>query len=193
MQWALREHHHLLLLRPNAPALELHFHAYRGFGVTLRTELLAERSVLAMGFDTLRVPCLEDELVYLAVHAAAHRFGRLAWIHDLRLVVERMTPSALEAAAARARDWGFARALSLAGELLVLVLGVEPEAVRPLGTLSRSRRALVHAVVAEPRSRLMCAATRFAYATMLADSAAASLRYARSYSVDRTRKLLGLV
>lgn len=190
--WSLREHHHLHLLHGEAPDLELHFHAYRGFGMTLRTELLAERSVLAEGFEAIRVPSPEDELVYLAVHAASHRFGRLGWLHDLRLVVERMSPSAVETAAARARAWGVARALSLAGELLVDVLGVAAERVRPLGTLPRARRAFVHAVVTEPRTRLLRAATRFAYATMLADSLPASLRYARSYSVDRARRLLGL-
>ena len=43
--WSRREHHHLHLVRDRAPDLELHFHAYRGFGVTLRTEMLAERSI----------------------------------------------------------------------------------------------------------------------------------------------------
>lgn len=190
--WSLREHHHLHLAHPRAPDLELHFHAYRGFGVTLRTEMLAERSVAAPGCDTIRVPSAEDELVYLAVHAAAHRFGRLAWLHDLRLVVERMSPSAIRTAAARARTWGVSRALSLAAELLVDVLGVDPDVVRPLGALAGARRGLVHAVVAEPDTRILRAATRFAYATMLADSPTASLRYARSYSIDRMRSLLGL-
>jgi hypothetical protein len=190
--WSLREHHHLHLSCPHAPDLELHFHAYRGFGTTLRTEVLADTSVAIDGFRAIRVPSPEAELVYLAVHAAAHRFGRLTWLHDLRLVVERMSPAALEAAAANARAWGVARALALAGELLASVLGVDPQVVAPLGALAPRRRALVHAVVAEPRTRLMRAVTRFAYATMLADSGAASLRYARSYSVDRTRKLLGL-
>ncbi len=190
--WALREHHHIHLVRPRAPDVELHFHAHRGFGVTLRTEMLAERSVAMEGFASIRVPSATDELVYLAAHAASHRFGRLAWLHDIRLVLERMTPDAAQAAAARARTWGVARALSLAGELLVEVLGVEPEVVRPLGSLARSRKALVHAVVAEPHSRLLRAVTRFAYTTMLADSMTASLHYAKAYSIDRTRSALGL-
>ncbi|MEA2751419.1 MAG: hypothetical protein QOI41_5562 [Myxococcales bacterium] len=192
IKWALRAHHHLHLVNAGAPDLELHFHAYRGFGVTLTTQLLAERSVAAAGLRTIRVPSAEDELVYLAVHAAAHRFGRLAWLHDLRLVVERMTPAALEAAAARARTWGVSRALALAGEMLVDVLGVNPEIVRPLGSLSSKRGVLVHAVVGEPRTRMMRAATRMAYAIMLADSVTASARYATTYSVERARQLLDL-
>ena len=190
--WSLREPHHLHLVRAGAPDLELHFRAYRGFGTTLRTEMLAARSIVADGFHNIRVAAPEDELVYLAVHAASHRFGRLAWLHDIRLLLERMPATAIERAAARAREWGVARALALAGELLVSVLGVAPDLVRPLGALAGTRKRLIHAVVAEPRTRLMRSATRFAYATMLADSTAASLRYARSYSVDRARKLLGI-
>jgi len=190
--WSLRQHHHLHLVRARAPDLELHFHAHRGFGVTLRTEMLAERSVPARGLRTIRVPSAEDELVYLAVHAASHRFGRLAWLHDVRLVVERLSPDARAAAAVRARSWGVGRALALAGELLVDVLGVPAATVRPLGTLPRSRRALVHAVVAEPPTRAWSAATRFAYTTLLADSMSASLRYARASSFGHARRWLGL-
>lgn len=190
--WALRAHHHLYLVRPRSPDLELHFHAYRGFGITLPTDALTERSVAVPTLQSIRVPAVEDELVYLAVHAAAHRFGRLGWLHDLRLVVEQMSPAAIETAAARARAWGVSRALSLAGELLVDVLGVSPTLVGPLGTLSPNRGALVHAVVAEPHTRLLRAATRLAYATMLADSFEASVRYARTYTVNRARTLLGL-
>lgn len=190
--WSRREHHHLHLTCAGAPNLELHFHAYRGFGVTLRTEALARESAALEGFRTLRVPSPEDELVYLAVHAAAHRFGRLAWLHDIRLVVESMAPSALETAAARARARGVARALSLAGELLVDVLGVPADTTRPLGRLPRSRGAIVHVVVVEPRARLLSAATRFAYTTMLADSMGASMRYATGASLGHARRLLGL-
>ncbi len=190
--WSLREHHHLHLARPRAPDLELHFHAYRGFGTTLRSEMLAERSVAVEGFRSIRVPSPEDELAYLAVHAASHRFGRLAWLHDLRLVLARMSPAEIERSAARGRAWHVARPLALACELLVDVLGVDREVVRPFGTLTRTRGALVHAIVAEPGTRLLRATTRFAYMTILADSAAASLRYARAYSIDRARKLLGL-
>lgn len=189
--WSRREHHHLHLTRANAPDLELHFHAYRGFGVTLRTEALAARSIPADGFAMLRVPSAEDELVYLAAHAAAHRFGRLSWLYDLRLVVESMSTSALEVAAERARAVGFSRVVALAGELLVATLGVSPETVRALGHLGPGRSAAIHAVVVEPEARLLSSASRFAYTTLLADSVGASLRYATTASVRHTRSLLG--
>ncbi len=189
--WSRREHHHLHLTRANAPDLELHFHAYRGFGVTLRSEALAQRSVHADSFAMLRVPSAEDELVYLAVHAASHRFGRLSWLYDLRLVIESMSTSAVAIAAERARGAGLSRVVALAGELLVETLGVSPEIVRPLGSLGPGRRAVVHAMVAEPETRLLGSASRFAYTALLADTLGASLRYATTSSARHTRNLLG--
>lgn len=189
--WSRREHHHLHLTRASAPDLELHFHAYRGFGVTLRAEALAQRSVIAEGYASLRVPVAEDELVYLAVHAASHRFGRLSWLYDLKLVIETMSSEAVELAAERARAAGFSRVVSLAGELLRETLGVSPEVVRPLGILGLARRAAIHAIVAEPDARLLSSASRFAYTTLLADTIGASLRYATTSSVRHARSLLG--
>lgn len=190
--WSRREHHHLHLTRPRSPDLELHFHAHRGFGVTLRSDTLTERRVGVDGFARLCVPAAEDELVFLAVHAASHRFGRLSWLYDMRLVVERMTDEQLALVARRAKAWGVSRVLALTGELLVEVLGVSPSRVRPLGALSVGRRPLVRAVVAEPRSGVLRSATRFAYTTMLADSMVASVRYARTSSFAHARRVLGL-
>lgn len=189
---ARREHHHLHCVGRGLPDLELHFHAYRGFGMTLRAAMLAERSVVAPGFSVLRVAAPEDELVYLAVHAAAHRFGRLAWLHDLRLVVERLSPASLGIAADRAQAWGLGRVLALAAQLLVDVLGVSPDTVTPLGALSPARAVLVRAVVSEPRARVLGPAARFVYATSLAGSTSASLRYAAGYSYGHARRLLGV-
>jgi hypothetical protein len=189
--WSRREHHHLHLTRPRSPDLELHFHAHRGFGVTLRSDTLAERNVAVDGFVNLRVPAAEDELVFLAVHAASHRFGRLSWLYDMRLVVESMSPDQLALAARRARSWGVSRVLALTAELLVDVLGVSRALVRPLGSLSTGLRPFVRAVVAEPRSGVLRSATRFAYTTMLADSMAASVRYAKASSFAHARRVLG--
>ncbi len=189
--WSRREHHHLHLARPGYPDLELHFHAHRGFGVTLRSEALLERSVPALGFRALRVPSPADEFVFLAVHAASHRFGRLSWLYDLRLMVDRLAEPTLAEAAKRARQVGLSRVLAFAGELLVSVFDVAPARVRPLGTLSSARRALLYQTLFEPRQRVLSSATRFAYTMMLTDAAEASLRYATTSSLAHARRLLG--
>lgn len=184
-----REHHHLHFHHPHAPVLELHFHAYRGFGVTLTSEALLARSEPVPGFSRLRVPAPEDELVYLAVHAASHRFGRIGWLYDLKLMVEVLTPEQIERAAARAAEWGYARVVALTATMLVDVLGVEPDVVRPLGSLDRTRDVLVRSIVVEPRTRIARAATRFAYTMMLADSPSMAIDHAAQTLLSKARQL----
>lgn len=182
--WSRREHHHVVLSHPHALPLELHFRAYRGFGETLRAEPLVARARRAgERFRALRVLAPEDELVYLAVHAAAHRFGRLAWLYDIALLVETMPPEAIVAAELRAREWGYSRALAMAGALLVDVLGVDVDRARLLGRLGTVRARVLRAVVGEPTSPALRSATRFAYTMLLSDSFARSMRYAKSASL----------
>lgn len=188
---ARREHHHIVLTHPSAPPLELHFCAYVGFGERLASEpLIARAQTAGPRFADIRTLSAPDELVYLAVHAAAHRFGRLAWLHDLRLLLATMTERETELAAVRAREHGYARPLALAAALLVDVFGVPRGRVATLGSLDRLRAPLVRAFVGEPRPALLRSATRFAYTVLLGQSAASSLRYARSASLRHASSLL---
>lgn len=184
-----REHHHLHLFHPAAPALELHFHAQSAFGITLRSEWLIEGGEVAEGFRSLRVPESVDELVYLAVHAASHRFGRLSWLYDMKLLVLRLSSSDLARARERAVAWGYGRVLALTAALLVDVLGVPADVVAPLGRLDGVRSPFLRSLVREPEQPILRAATRFAYSTMLADSMGASMKYAASASSARLRGL----
>lgn len=186
-----REHHHLHLAHDRALPLELHFHAYRGFGEIMRSEPLLERSVAVPSFAALRVLSKPDELVYLAVHAAAHRFGRLSWLYDIKLLVEAMTDAELAAAAARARDVRYGRALGFAAMLLAEGLGVSPARLRPLGDAGLVRGALLGALAPEPEAPLLRAATRFAYSLALCDSAPGASRYARHATGGFVRRALG--
>jgi len=188
-----REHHHLHFFHDEALPLELHFHAYRGFGRTLRGEPLVERSVPS-GVDslpTLRVLAPADELTFLAVHAAAHRFVRLGWLYDLRLVVDRMSDDEIACAARFARDAGFERPLSLAARLLVDVLGLDPARLESLGALDTIRAPLLRRLVGEPRGPIARSATRFAYTTALCDSPVSAFRYAKSASRDHVERIFG--
>jgi hypothetical protein len=184
------EHHHLHFHHAHAPVLELHFHAYRGFGVTLASDTLLVQSERASGFARMRVPSPAAELVYLAVHAASHRFGRLGWLLDMKLICERLTREEIELAAAHARAWGVARVVALAARLLVDVAGVASELVRPLGVLGPTRARLVRSVLVEPEARVRRAATRLVYTTALADSWPNALRQVRDTAMSKARQLV---
>lgn len=186
-----REHHHVTLVHPHALPLELHFHAIRAFGSTLRSEPLIERGAAYRGFEAIRVLAPEDELVYLVLHAAWHRFGRLAWLHDLALLVEKMSDDQLLDAARRARELGFERVLAFAAGLLAETSKLAPERLRRLGTLSDARARLVAGVTNEPQSPLLRSATRFVYAASLCDSLPLAARYARTASRMYAERALG--
>jgi hypothetical protein len=187
-----REHHHLHFLHDHAAELELHFHAYRGFGETFRSEDLLARSVTAKTFDAIRVLTPEDELVYLAVHAAAHRFGRLSWLYDLRLLVDAMTDEQLAEAARRARALGFAGPLALAGRLLVEGCAIDRRRVEPLVRWRRRRLALAAALAPEPQvSSLARSATRFADSLLLCSSPVSAARYTANATRGYARRLMG--
>ncbi len=186
-------HHHLHFTHPHALPIELHFHAYRGFGETLRSAPLIARSHVAFvgrqPLSAIRVLAPEDELMYLAVHLAAHRAVRLGWLVDLRLLLERMTPAQITSSAENARASGYARPLALAAALLAEVLGVDRDTLRPLGALGGLRGPLVAGVLEEPANRVLRSATRFIYTAALCGSVGAALRYATSASQGHARLL----
>lgn len=190
-QWYRREHHHVHLASPHALPLELHFHAYRGFGRTMRSEPLLARSIplTDAALKALSVLAPEDEVVYLAVHAAAHRFVRLGWLYDLVLLLASMSDAALALARVRASELGYARPVAFAAELLRDVLGVERASL--LGQLDAVRSPLVHGVAPEPTSAVLRSATRFVYTASLCDSPRAAASYAVRAVLDRTKTLFG--
>jgi hypothetical protein len=188
-----REHHHLHLAHPAGPPLELHFHAYRGFGSVLPSEALIERRerVAPLSHGAVGVLSKPDELVYLAVHAAAHRFVRIGWLYDMRLILAQMTDDELATAAARARGWGYGRLLAFTAELLADTLGVPSGVLEKLGRLDVVRSRVVARIVGEPSSPMKRSATRFVYSVALCDSLPAAARYATSSTMSRVRGAVG--
>lgn len=188
-----REHHHLHFAHAGAAPLELHFHAYRGFGRVLRSEPLIERSAPAPleGLTRLGVLSPADELVYLAVHAAAHRFVRLAWLVDIVLLARGLSEATLDTARARAAATGYARALGFAAELAQAWLGLGPEVARRLGAEEGLRTRVVALARPEPPSRVLSAATRLVYTATLCDDRRAAARYAREATLRHLRGLAG--
>jgi hypothetical protein len=126
-----------------------------------------------------------DELVYLAVHAATHRFLRLVWLYDLKLLAGRLSRAEIETAAERARAWGFRRVLAFTSMRLA-ELGVPPDVLLPFGRIGVARRALLRRVTPirsespadDSSDALVGPLTRFLYSLSLCDSAEARGRYA---------------
>jgi hypothetical protein len=185
------EHHHLHLRHPKAAPLELHFHAYKGFGRVLPSEPLVARSVEAPGgFGVLRVLAAPDEIVYLAVHAASHRFIRMGWLYDLKLLIDRIDDADLEEARRRAASWGFARVVAFAAVLLDEVFGVKRALILSTARLEPWRRSILDRVCTEREDPIGRSFTRFVYTTALCDTFHAAARYARSSSLDHVRRFL---
>lgn len=184
-----REHHHLHFNHPHAPLLELHFHAYRGFGRILRSEPLLERaSLMSSAWKTVRVLDASDELVFLGVHAAAHRFLRLGWLFDMKLLFERMSDSERQLAFDRADAAGYGPAFAFALDRVREVFRVPT----PRRKTSVWRGPLARRIMPEPMQPVLRSATRFFYTSMLCDSSSSVLSYASIASVGYVKRICGM-
>lgn len=134
--------------------IDLHHRASAGFGTTLEAEDLLARAVLyrTESVGPARILSREDEFLYLAVHAARHRFQKLRWLYELRLFVERHPDLAWGTVGDRARALHVRRAVSLACGVLERRLRVrlpEPVTVRRWRDILRLRAAVALAALAD--------------------------------------------
>lgn len=138
------EHHHLSFTGP-AGLVEVHFRLI----TTLGRGGFDDGSVLvrARGWTLdgreVRLLAAEDELLYLATHAANHAFLRASWLLDLQRYLARTEGFAWATMARRARDAGFHTAVATALELVERLLRVSlPADARQHFEVRRLRRAV---------------------------------------------------
>jgi hypothetical protein len=191
--YARRHHHHLHLFGPRPPVIELHFRAYVGFGVTMPAEDLLDRARLHRTAGGARCLVLspEDEILYLAVHAAGHCCDRLLWLYDLKLLLARETGLDWERMAARARAVGVMAAFALTMSVLERRLGmVRPAAVTPAP--ARLRRHLIGRLVdgrmRAPARGPLLTLRHLLVMTALCDRPAAGARFARHHVARIARR-----
>jgi hypothetical protein len=144
-----RHHHHVTLHRAGGPGVELHFRALVAFGSVLPSEPLLARARpyrTSAGSETL-VLSRDDEVLYLCLHAANHRFERLGWTNDLLLFLERHPDVDWEGVVRTARRHRMGPALAVAAARLRRLGAPVPEAV--LGGLAPWRLRLVERVRAK--------------------------------------------
>lgn len=114
-RWQRRHHHHLVLQRPGATGVELHFRALTGFGGALPAEdLLGRAAPGEFRGRPVRRLAAEDEVLHLAVHAAGHGLGRLLWLVDIKAFLASHPGLDWVAVRRRARACGLGRAASWA-------------------------------------------------------------------------------
>jgi hypothetical protein len=176
-RWQRRHHHHLVLDRPGAPDLELHFRALTGFGGVLPAEdLLARAAPGEFRGWPVRLLAPEDEVLHLAVHAAGHGLGRLLWLMDLKALLVSRPGLDWDAVAERARACGVSRAAAWAFAAAADLGAPVPPAARALS--ARRRRAAERAARAALRwRRPWSTAAGLALHAVLADGPGRAARF----------------
>ncbi len=192
--WRRRHHHHLVLERPGATGVELHFRAVTGFGGALPAEDLLARAAPAefRGRPLLRL-APEDEVLHLAVHAAGHGLGRLVWLLDVKAFLAAHPGLGWEAVTGRARAAGLRRATAFALAAVADLGAPVPAAARALSWTRRRAAGWAAGAIEAPRP--WSTAAFLALHAVLADGplAAAGFLSANLARVARRRaaRLLG--
>lgn len=121
---AFDEHFHHAFAGPEG-LVEVHFRLTNALGGgTFDDEAVLSRAVRSeLDGRAVRWLSPEDELLYLALHAANHGFLRLSWLVDLSAYLEQVPGLDFAAMHARAEDAGFLVPVSTALGLVETLLG----------------------------------------------------------------------
>ncbi|MBX7097258.1 MAG: nucleotidyltransferase family protein [Myxococcaceae bacterium] len=140
-------HNATLTPAPGGLNIELHHGLTSHHELTVDVEhLLARRRRVVTGQGPLPALALEDDAVYLALHAATHAMMRLAWVVDLQGL--HLSGVDWVEAARRARAWNAAAAVELAWRDARELLAVSiPEAAFEALGVGRARAQLTHALL----------------------------------------------
>ena len=182
--------HHLHFTRPGVPELELHFQAYHGFGTVVPASAIMDRATPAefAGRSTL-VAAREDEVIYLAAHAAGHSFIRLLWLFDMKMLI-RGGGMDWRAVTLRSRELRLASAVAYALRLLDKWLGVRnipAEALAPRGRRARVADRLLDVVAAPSTPSSLDNLGGLVFTAMLCDGVGATFGLAGHHLLRTTR------
>jgi hypothetical protein len=194
---ALAVHHHVQLVSSSQPSLELHFAATSAFGAVLEAEPLLAR---AIDFEGARLRCLvleeADEIVYLATHAAAHRFERLGWLFDLALFLRRHEerPHTLELVLRRASEASLRRVVTATLAHVATSFSLPRSAAWLAPRLDHGQRWALRCahLFDDPRvPESVQSVTRLAFVTALTDSPGHAVRHVAKKIHKRAGQHLG--
>lgn len=176
-------HHHVHLFHPARPPIELHFEAYRGFGTVLPAAPFLARSIpcAVPGWHEARVLAPEDEFLYLAVHAASHRFQLLVWLFDLKLFVLRHPDLRWDHIAILASAHRLSTVVSFVSALLSEWLGAPASGSAYLPAVGESRAFVVEQLARARTPHVVNAAASFLFSALLCDNVAQAAAFSRRF------------
>jgi len=178
-------HHHLHLHSPDRLVVELHFQLSSNFGAVMPAEEYLARAVeyRTRCGSLCRVLALEDEVLYLAQHAAGHGFTRLAWLYDLKMLLRQNPGLDWSCVRRRAAAAGVLVPLSFTLDVLRRRLGVEAarEGASEVGRFRRRRmaRPLLGVMRSLARHGRAAKVAGLLYEASLADGSEAAIRLCR--------------
>lgn len=182
-QYYRMHHHHIHLERPPTPMVELHFHAYRGFGTGIDAEELLARAshYRTRGGASTWVLSPEDEILYLCAHTAGHRFKGVGGLFELKLYACRYADLDWSLVAQRARSAGLLSVLRFTCELFRKRFGVPLAKEAAVGRLPSFRafpaRRFLCFHTTRPESSSAATLAKWAYFIVLCERPAGAVRY----------------
>jgi hypothetical protein len=174
-------HYHINLSRSCPPLIELHFRLSDGFGVETPAEEFLSRAGV---YRRARGPSAyilspEDEILYLCVHATGHRFLRLSWLYDVKLLLLRHPSLNWNILTDRARSLRLLSPLLFACETLRSRLAVRTPLGETMPQRLRSRVAnfLLAVTARQPDPSRRSLLGKMAFTTVLCDRPGDALQF----------------
>ena len=188
-----RYHYHTILSRSCPPVIELHFSLSDGFGVVLPAEEFLSRACVYQTKQGVAANVLaaEDELLFLSIHAAGHRFVRLSWLCDIQLLLRRYPDLDWTTVIARARRFKVLAPFLFTCETLRRRLDVNiPYFDRRLSQRIRSRTAnfILSVTGNQPDPSRRSLIGKMAFTAVLCDRPHAAVRFLKRQLLLVTRR-----
>lgn len=189
--------HHVKLQREDRPEVELHYRLSTMFGVAIPSEEMLARSLpyRTRGGAHCRILSREDELVFLAIHAATHLFARLAWLYDIKVLLDLPPAPDWRLACDRAETQRVGRAFAFAISSIAARMEIDLPADAVPPRFRRPHPAASRFLAAASRSTSVVSSKFFGrcFRAALCDSPAIATSYLsrRTASLLRQRLRLG--
>jgi len=185
-------HYHTILSRSSPPVIELHFSLSDRFGAVMPAEdfLSRRRTYRTAQGVAASILAPEDEMLYLAVHAAGHRFVRLSWLCDIQLLLRRHPDLDWSTLIVRARQFKVLAPFLFTCEILKLRLGEDIPVAFGVRQRVRSRIAkrLLSVTARQPDPSRRSFVGKIAFTAVLCEGPRAAIGFVKRQLLLATRR-----